>query len=129
MRARADRSHATSRSHAPTFAEPPLATDAWWLSRTQAATFTQRRIALPEECARALRVAGDAAPLVVEFNGASFRGAAVAARGGRYELDLGSELAQEMAEVLDEDDELDVQLVAGRSQPTLSIHPHASYIG
>jgi hypothetical protein len=107
------------------FAEPPAETDAWWLSRSQAATFTRRRIALSDECARALRAAGDAPRrIVVEFNGASFRGAALAANDGRYELDLGDVLAQEMAEVLDEDDGLAIELITGRGQPTLAIHPY-----
>lgn len=115
---------------APTFAEPPAETDAWWLSRSQAATFTRRRIALSDECARAWRATGDApGQVVVEFNGASFVGAALAANEGRYELDLGDDLAREMAEVLDEDDGLAIELVPGRSQPTLAIHPYVSDAG
>ena len=106
-------------------AEPLPETDAWWLSRSQAPTFARRRIALSDECARALRATGDAAArIVVEFNGASFGGAAVTANDGRYELDLGDALAQEMANVLDEDDGLAIELVTGRSQPTLAIHPY-----
>lgn len=109
------------------FTEPPAETDAWWLSRSQTATFTRRRIALSEECARAWRATGDApGQVVVEFNGVSFGGAALAAKHGRYELDLGDALAQEMASVLDEDDSLAVELLTGRSQPTLAIHPYVS---
>ncbi len=112
---------------ASVFTEPPAETDAWWLSRSQAATFARRRIALSDECARALRAAGDALEqIVVEFNGASFRGAALAASEGRYQLELGDALAQEMASVLDEDDGLAVEVVTGRSQPTLAIHPYVS---
>ncbi len=107
------------------FTEPPAETDAWWLSRSQAATFARRRIALPDECARALRATGDApGQIVVEFNGASFGGAALAANEGQLQLELGDALAQEMASVLDEDDGLAVELVPGRSQPTLAIHPY-----
>lgn len=106
-------------------AEPPAETDAWWLSRSQAPTFARRRIALSDACARALGATGDApARVVVEFNGASFGGAAVAANDGRYELDLGDALAQEMADVLDEDDGLAIELVTGKGQPTLAIHPY-----
>lgn len=111
------------------FAEPPPETDAWWLSRSQAATFSRRRIALPEACARALRAMGNAAPLVVEFNGARFEGAAVLESAGRWELDLGEALAEEMAGVLDEDDELDLEVVAGRGEPTLAIHPYVEAAG
>ena len=112
---------------ASAFAEPPPETDAWWLSRSQATTFTRRRIALSDECARAWRATGDApGRVIVEFNGASFAGAALAANDGRYELDLGDALAQEMAEVLDEDDGLAIELVPGRGQPTLAIHPYVS---
>jgi hypothetical protein len=110
---------------ASVFAEPPAETNAWWLSRSQAPTFARRRIALSDECARALRATGDApAQIVVEFNGASFGGAAVAANDGRYELDLGDALAQEMTDVLDEDDGLAIELVTGRGQPTLAIQPY-----
>lgn len=110
---------------APAFAEPPAETDAWWLSRSQAATFARRRIALSDECARAFRATGDApGQVIVEFNGAIFGGAALAANEGRYELDLGEALAREMAEVLDEDDGLAIELVTGRGQPTLAIHPY-----
>jgi hypothetical protein len=107
---------------AVTGAEPPAETDAWWLSRSQTATFTRRRIALTGACGRAL----EAAPgrLVVEFNGARFGGATLAASDGRYELELGDALAEEMAEVLDEDDGLAVEVLAGRGQPTLAIHPY-----
>jgi hypothetical protein len=110
---------------ASTFPEPPAETDAWWLSRSSEPTFTRRRITLADACGRALGAAG-AAPgrLVVEFNGASFGGAAVAANHGRYELDLGDALAAEMASVLDEDDGLSVELVSGRAAPTLAIHPY-----
>jgi hypothetical protein len=112
---------------ASTFAEPPAETDAWWLSRSQATTFTRRRITLGDECARALRATGNAlGQIVVEFNGASFGGAALAANDGHYELDLGDALAQEMADVLDEDDGLAIELVPGRGQPTLAIHPYVS---
>lgn len=106
------------------FAEPPAETDAWWLSRSQAATFTRRRIPLVEACVRSLLEAGGR--VVVEFNGASFAGASVVMTGGRHELELGDALAQEMSEVLDEDDGLAVELVAGRSQPTLAIHPYVA---
>jgi len=108
------------------FAEPPAETDAWWLSRSQAATFTRCRIALSDECARALRATGDAGRIVVEFNGASFQGAALAASAGQYQLDLGDALAQEMASTLDEDDGLAIELIPGRVQPTLAIHPYMS---
>jgi hypothetical protein len=112
---------------ASAFAEPPAETDAWWLSRSQAATFARRRIALSDECARAWRATGDApGRIIVEFNGASFGGAALAANDGRYELELGDALAQEMADVLDEDDRLAVELVIGRGHPTLAIHPYVS---
>lgn len=108
-----------------TFAEPPAETDAWWLSRSQAATFARRRIALSDEHARAWRAMANAPErIIVEFNGAIFGGAALAAEGGHYELDLGETLAQEMAEVLDEDDGLAVEVVLGRGQPTLAIHPY-----
>ena len=43
--------------------------------------------------------------------------------GGHDELDLGDALAREMADALDEDDGLAVELVLGRGQPTLAIHP------
>src|SRR4051812_31236933 len=106
-------------------AEPPAETDAWWLSRAQAPTLARPRIALSDECARALGATGDApARIIVEFNGASFAGAAVVANDGRYELRLGDALAQEMADVLDEDDGLAVEVVTGRDQPTLAIHPY-----
>jgi hypothetical protein len=125
------RAFMSSRSRVPqaeaasAFAEPPAQTDAWWLSRSQAPTFARRRIALSDECARALRATGDAsARIVVEFNGASFGGVAVTANDGRYELDLGDALAQEMANVLDEDDGLAIELVPGRGQPTLAIYPY-----
>jgi hypothetical protein len=112
---------------ASTRAEPPVETDAWWLSRSQRATFARRRIELTDEHGRALGAAGDArGRLVVEFNGASFGGAAVSANGGRYELDLGDALAEEMANVLDDDDGLSVELVTGRAAPTLAIHPYVS---
>lgn len=131
-RSPAARAFLSSRSGVPqgeaasAFAEPPAETNAWWLSRSQAPTFARRRIALSDDCARALRATGDApARIVVEFNGASF-GAVVAANGGRYELDLGDALAEEMADVLDEDDGLAVELVTGRGQPTLAIHPYVS---
>jgi hypothetical protein len=107
------------------FAEPPVETDAWWLSRSPTSTFARRRIALSDECARALQAAGDAlAQIIVEFNGARFGGAALAANDGRYQLELGDALAQEMAATLDEDDGLAVELIAGRGQPTLAIHPY-----
>lgn len=109
---------------APTFSEPPVETDAWWLSRSQAPTFARRRIAVADDCARALAAAPGR--LVVEFNGASFDGAALSASNGRYELDLGDALAREMATVLDEDDRLAVELVTGRGQPRLAIHPYVA---
>ncbi|APR81271.1 Hypothetical protein A7982_06618 [Minicystis rosea] len=103
----------------------PEETDAWWLSRSQAATFTRRRIGLSDECARAWRAAGHAlGHVTVEFNGASFAGAALCTKDGRYELDLGDALAREMAEVLDEDDGLAIEISSDRSQPTLAIHPY-----
>lgn len=106
------------------FTEPPVETDAWWLSRAQAATFARRRIPLSDEHVRALRARGDApGRIVIEFNGASFGDAALAANEGRYELDLGDALAQEMAEVLDEDDGLAVELITGPGPSTLAIHP------
>src|SRR5690348_2945507 len=111
------------RSDPPSLAEPPPETDAWWLTRSQAPTFSRRRIALSSEHARALRATGH---IVVEFNGASFEGAALAANDGRYELDLGDALAEEMASVLDEDDGLEFELIAGRGRPTLAIHPYVS---
>jgi hypothetical protein len=112
---------------ASAFAEPPAETDGWWLSRSQATTFARRRIALSDECARAWRATGEApGQVVVEFNGSSFGGAALAANDGRYELDLGDALAQEMADVLDEDDGIAIELVTGRGQPTLAIHPYVS---
>jgi hypothetical protein len=104
------------------FPEPPVETDAWWLSRSQRSTFARRRIEVGGEQARAVGAAG--AALVVEFNGASFGGAALSATAGRYELDLGDALAAEMASVLDEDDGLTVELVTGRAAPTLAIHPY-----
>ena len=108
----------------PAFAETPAETEAWWLSRSQEATFTRRRIELPDTCARALRAKGHApGRIVVEFNGATFSGAVLAANEGRDELDPGDALAQEMADVLDEDDGLTVELLAGRGQPTLALHP------
>jgi hypothetical protein len=109
------------------FTEPPVATDAWWLSRSSGPTFARRRIELAEECGRSLGAAG-AGPgrIVVEFNGASFGGAALSASGGHYELDLGDALAAEMASVLDEDDGLSIELVRGRATPTLAIHPYVS---
>ena len=112
---------------ASTCPEPPLETDAWWLSRSREATFARRRIELADECACALGAAG-AAPgrLVVEFNGASFAGAALSASNGRYELELGDALAEEMANVLDDDDGLSIELVTGRAAPTLAIHPYVS---
>jgi hypothetical protein len=111
--------------HQATFVEPPPEIDAWWLTRTAEPTFSRRRIALPDAYARALAKA-DA--LVVEFNGTTFEGASLAAGEERCELDLGDALAQEMAETLDEDDLLDVELVPGRSRPTIAIHPHVSYV-
>jgi hypothetical protein len=112
---------------ASTFPEPPVETDAWWLSRSQGATFARRRIELAGECARSLGAAGAArGRIVVEFNGASFGGAALSANDGRLELDLGDALAEEMANVLDEDDGLAIELVAGRYPPTLAIHPFVS---
>lgn len=121
------RPEAPKNEAASSFEEPPAETDAWWLSRSQATTFARRRIALSDECARAWRATGDApGRVIVEFNGASFGGAALAANDGRYELDLGDALAQEMADVLDEDDGLAIELVPGRGQPTLAIHPYVS---
>lgn len=105
----------------PPFAEPPAETDAWWLSRAADPTFSRRRIALAAGPARAV---GPTERLVVEFNGALFEGARVAALAGRYELDLGDALAAEMASVLDDDDGLTVELVTGRAAPTLAIHPY-----
>ena len=122
----------SSRPGAPPLAasicpEPPVETDAWWLSRSREATFARRRIELADECARSLGAAGAASgQLVVEFNGASFGGAAVSANNGRYELDLGDALAEEMANVLDDDDGLSIELVTGRSAPTLAIHPYVN---
>ena len=112
------------RTPAATFPEPPAETDPWWLSRSPEATFARRRIDLADECGRAL----GAAPgqLVVEFNGASFAGAALAANNGRFELELGDALAAEMASVLDEDDGLSIELVSGRAAPTLAIHPYVT---
>lgn len=101
--------------------KPPAETAAWWLSRTATPTFARRRIPIPEACARGLGAAPG--PIVVEFNGSRFSGAAIAADGA---LDLGDALATEMAEVLDEDDGLDVELLAGRGQPTLAIFPYVS---
>ncbi len=103
------------------FAEPPPETDAWWLSRSADPTFSRRRVPLPDACARALAAAPE---IVVEFNGATFTGAALATNDGGCELDLGDALAQEMAEVLDEDDVLEVEMLAGRARPTVAIHPH-----
>ncbi|MEP7120893.1 MAG: hypothetical protein ABJE95_08290 [Byssovorax sp.] len=112
---------------ASTSTEPPIETDAWWLSRSGAATFARRRITLAGEHARALRATGASrGSLVIEFNGASFEGATISAHDGRYELDLGDALAAEMATVLDEDDGLAVELVTGRPAPTLAIHPYVS---
>ena len=112
---------------ASTCPEPPVETDAWWLSRSREATFARRRIELAAGCARALGAAGTApGRLVVEFNGASFGGAALSANDGRYELDLGDALAEEMASVLDEDDGLSIELVTGRAEPTLAIHPYVT---
>ncbi len=109
------------------FHEPPGETDAWWLSRSPEATFGRRRIELADGCARALEAAGAArGRIVVEFNGASFGGAALSANDGRYELDLGDALAAEMASVLDEDDGLAIELVTGRGSPTLAIHPYVT---
>ena len=109
------------------FPEPPVETDAWWLSRSQPPTFTRRRIELADECTRSLGAAG-AAPgrIVVEFNGASFVGAALTANDGRYALELGDALAEEMASVLDEEDGLFIELVSGRAAPTLAIQPYVS---
>ena len=127
----AERSLISPRPDAPqdeassAFDRPPAETAAWWLSRSQAPTFARRRIALSDECARAWRATGDApGQIVVEFNGTSFAGVALAANDGRYELDLGDALAHEMASVLDEDDGLSIELVTGRGQPTLAIHPY-----
>ena len=107
--------------------EPPVETDAWWLSRSPAATFARRRIAVAAACAQALGAAATTpGRLVVEFNGASFGGAALSASNGGYELDLGDALAAEMASVLDDDDGLSVELVTDRAAPTLAIHPYVS---
>jgi hypothetical protein len=109
------------------FHEPPVETDAWWLSRSREATFARRRIGLAAACARSLAAAGaERGRLVVEFNGASFAGATLSADDGRYELDLGDALAEAMASVLDEDDGLAVELVSGRASPTLAIHPYVT---
>jgi hypothetical protein len=122
---RTRRSPVPHREAAPAFAELPAATDAWWLSRSQAATFARRRIALPDACARRLgAIVGPSGQIVVEFNGASFVGATVTANDGRYELELGDALAQEMAEVLDDDDGIAIDLVARPGQPTLAIQPY-----
>jgi hypothetical protein len=110
---------------APEPAEPPAETDAWWLSRSPAPSFSRKHIALPDACGRALCASGVAlGRLVVEFNGATFDGAALAENDGRYELDPGAALAREMADVLDEDDGLDVELLPGRGRPTLALHPY-----
>lgn len=110
---------------ASTRPEPPIETDAWWLSRSSRATFARRQIELADECGRSLGAAGAGqGRIVVEFNGASFVGAALSAKNGRYELDLGDALAAEMASVLDEDDGLSIELVSGRAAPTLAIHPY-----
>ena len=105
---------------ATAFREPPAETDAWWLSRTQEPTFTRRMIAIPEACVRALE---GASPIAVEFNGATFEGASIAASDGGYLLELSDPLAAEMAEVLDEDDRLEIELVAGKGRPMIAIHP------
>lgn len=110
-------------------AEPPAETDAWWLSRSQTPTFSRRRIALSDEHARALRAKGAggvAARIVVEFNGERFGGARVAGKDGRFELDLGDALAEEMAEVLDEDDELAIELLGGKGEAMVAIHPYVA---
>lgn len=111
----------------PAILEPPPATDAWWLTRSSAPTFARRRIALSDECARVLR--DSAAGLVVEFNGTTFEGASFIATDDGCELDLGEALSQEMAEVLDEDDGLHVEMIAGRGRPTLAIHPYVDVEG
>ena len=112
---------------ASTRPEPPIETGAWWLSRSQRATFARRRSELADECGRSLGASGAGeARIVVEFNGASFRGAALSAKYAHCELDLGDALAAEMASVLDEDDGLSIELVAGRAAPTLAIHPYVS---
>ena len=112
---------------ASTRPEPPAETDAWWLSRSSGPTFTRRRIEIAAECGRSLGAVGaSAGRLVVEFNGASFGGAALSSSNGHYELDLGDALAAEMASVLDDDDGLSIELVSGRAAPTLAIHPHVS---
>jgi hypothetical protein len=112
---------------ASTRPEPPVETDAWWLSRSPGPTFARRRIELAAEHGRSLGAAG-ASPgrIVVEFNGASFGGAVVSANEGRYELELGDALAAEMASVLDDEDGLSIELLTGRAAPTLAIHPYVS---
>ena len=110
---------------APAFSEPPIATDAWWLSRSAEATFARSRIPVADACARALRAtAGFPGRLVVEFNGASFLGAALVTVDRHHELDLGDALARAMEEVLDEDDGLAIEVVAGQRRPTLAIQPY-----
>jgi hypothetical protein len=107
------------------FAEPPVATDAWWLARSREATFALRQIPVSDACARELTALwGGRGRLVVEFNGASFLGATLATTDGHHELELGDALAQAMAEALDEDDGLTVDVVTGQRQPTLAIHPY-----
>jgi hypothetical protein len=104
------------------FAETPLETDAWWLSRSAEPTFARQSIPVPASCARRLRATEG--PIAVEFNGATFEGAAISHAGGRCELTLGSALSQEMAEVLDADDGIAVEVLRGRARPTLSLHPY-----
>jgi hypothetical protein len=103
------------------FREPPAETDAWWLSRSEEPTFARRRIAISEASVRALEGATEVA---IEFNGATFVGASIVATDDGYLLDLGEALAAEMAEVLDEDDGLEVEPVVGKGRPTIAIHPY-----
>lgn len=107
--------------------ELPRETDAWWLSRAEGATFRRRRIALSDAHVRALHAVGEAPSVVVEFNGRRFEGASITAAGhGHHELDLGDALAEEMAEVLDEDDALDVEVIRREGRPALAIHPYVA---